>query len=324
MKYISIKRIISPFLSILFLVSAVLLYAQQDPVISTVCPYIKEGKDLDKIIDILNQDLKNRPKNHDVRLYLGIAYFKNGEKEQAFKQLKKMAEEVERIIGSDRFFGDTRSFIDQRMQRRDKGVLSRDNVGLFYFTYGFFLKLKGEVKQAEKRFKAAIKADYEEADARFQLLDLYLETKNYKAANKELNYLEKLDQEEEKILFLKGYLHNQDKKLAEAQSCFEKALSLKPDFLLAKKNLALLQYNAGNYQKAIEMWREIIQNHPDDKDAHINLGRAYFHTGETEKAKEEFKTAGLAIDVDKYSPKKVSLLSLQLTRAVEFKLTCGK
>jgi tetratricopeptide (TPR) repeat protein len=332
-----LKKRLSPYISLMLLsISFSLLCFQQDPVLKMVCPHIKEGKDLDKVIEILNNDLKNRPWNHDVRLYLSIAYFKKGDNETASELIKKISEQVEALSGSnrplvnvsdtsqespDRESGDVADALRFR-QKRERGVLSQENLGLFYFTDGILLKLKGKSKDAEKRFKAAIKAGYEESAARLQLIDLYIATNNIKAADKEVSKFAKISKDKSTIHFLKGYMYYQNNKAKEARSSFEKALSLNPDFLMAKKNIALLEYNAGNYQKAIEILQEIIQKHPSDKDAHINLGRAYYHNGELKKAEQEFHAVEITIAVDKYSPKKIPLLTLELSKELTFKLIC--
>ncbi len=336
MRYIFRKRLFASISLILLGISFTLLCFQQDPVLKMICPHIKEGKNLDKVIEILNTDLKNRPWNHDVRLYLSIAYFKKGDNETASELLKKIAEQIGALKGSDRPLvnvsdpsqesparesGNVADALRLR-QSSDRGVLSQENLGLFYFTDGILLKHKGKSKDAEKRFKAAIKAGYEESDARLHLIDLYINSANYKNANKEVNKLSKISSDEATIHFLKGYMYNQNNKPSEAQASFEKALSFNPDFLLAKKNLALLEYNAGNYQKAIEILQEIIQQHPADNDAHINLGRAYYHNGEVEKAQQEFQSVEITIAVDKYSPKKIPLLMLELSKEITFKLIC--
>jgi TPR repeat protein len=336
MRYIFRKRLFVSISLILLGISFTLLCFQQDPVLKMICPHIKKGKNLDKVIEILNNDLKNRPWNHDVRLYLSIAYFKKGDNDTASELLNKIAEQTEAMKGSNRPLvnvSDTSEDSIQResgnvadalrfRQKSDRGVLSQENLGLFYFTDGILLKRKGKTKDAEKRFKAAIKAGYEESDGRLQLIDLYIAAGNNKAANKEVNKLTKISSDDATIHFLRGYMYNQNNKPTEAQASFEKALSLNPDFLLAEKNLALLEYNAGNYQKAIEILLDIIQQHPADKDAHINLGRAYYHNGEVEKAKQEFESVEITIAVDKYSPKKIPLLILELSKEITFKLNC--
>jgi tetratricopeptide (TPR) repeat protein len=330
MRHIFRKRSFANISFILLGISLTLLCFQQDQVLKMICPHIKEGKNLDKVIEILNNDLQNRPWNHDVRLYLSIAYLKKGDNEAASELLKKIAEQIEALKGSNRPLVDnsnpeqSANVADalRLRQSSDRGVLSQENLGLFYFTDGILLKYKGKTKDAEKRFKAAIKAGYDESDARLQLIDLYITTGNNKAADKEVNKFSKISSDEATIHFLKGYIYNQNNKPTEAQAAFEKALSLNPDFFTAKKNIALLQYNAGNYQKAIEILQEIIQQHPDDKDAHINLGRAYYHNGEVEKAKQEFQSIEITIAVDKYSPKKIPLLTLELSKELTFKLIC--
>ena len=45
-----------------------------DPVLKSACRLINDGK-LDEAIEILKKDLKIRPWNHDLRLYLDISYY---------------------------------------------------------------------------------------------------------------------------------------------------------------------------------------------------------------------------------------------------------
>lgn len=325
------KTLITSLIFLLLSANIALQNSVKDPIITYACINLKQGINLDKVIEILTKDLENRPWNHDSRLYLGIAYFMKGEMELAFQKLEKIKISASDIQKSymraqghvyDTCPENVQNIKDQGDNRAVKAALSNENLALFYFSYGLLLKLQGKSREAEKRFKAAIKAGYEEADARFQLFDLNLSAKNYKAAHKELKSLSKLSLEEEKILLLKGYLHYRGKKLKETKSCFEKALTGKPDYILVKKNLAIIEYNKGNYKEAIEILQDITKNHPSDKEAHINLGRAYFHNGEMEKAKEEFKAAELAIEVEKYSPNKLPLLCLDLSNNIEFKLNC--
>lgn len=332
MRKIHAKTLIAFLIFLLFGTNIALQSSVKDPIITYACINLKQGKNLDKVIEILTQDLENRPWNHDSRLYLGIAYFMKGDMELASKQLERIeiptAARGKSFMRASGHIYDTcpenvQNIKDQRDNRLANAALSNENLGLFHFSYGLLLKLQDKSKEAEKRFKAAIKAGYEEADARFQLFDLNLSTKNYKAAHRELKSLSKLNTEEEEILLLKGYLHYQNKMINEAKSCFEKALTSKPDCILAKKNLAIIEYNNGNYKEAIEILQDITKSHPSDKEAHIRLGRAYFHNGEIEKAKEEFKAAELAIEVERYSPDKLPLLCLDLSNNIEFKLNYG-
>jgi tetratricopeptide (TPR) repeat protein len=304
------------------LVSAIFLKSQMaDPVLKTACGYIKENK-INSAIEILKKDLKFRPWNHDVRLYLGLSYYLINEKDLALEELKNIEKQLKKMLGDARRFGDERMFLSMGMERKDRGVFSPENEGLFNFCYGIILKEKGKYKEAEKKLKEALKKDYNELKTRFQLLDLALKKKEFSDAKKELKKILKLSTEDEKILFIKSYILAKTGKPEQAIDCLNRILSQNSDNLLTKKNLGRIYYNEGNYQKAVEIWSEILDKNPEEKNVIINMGRAYFHLGKKEKAQEMFEQAGIKISAEKYSPKKISLIPPEFHKKIEFDLTC--
>ena len=292
-----------------------------DSVLKSACRLINDGK-LDEAIEILKRDLKIRPWNHDLRLYLGISYFLKNEREIAFKELEKIEKELKKMEGSARSFGDQSMFLSMGIERKDRGVFSPENKGLFNFCYGIILKEKGEFKEAEKKLKEALKERYNEIKVRLQLIDLAIKERKFDKAKKELDSILKLVEEDEIILFIKGYIYSRTGKLDEAIGCYEKILSLNPDCILAKKNLGIILYNKGDYEEALNIFSEIIEKYPEEKDVMINMGRVYFHLGDKEKAQEFFDKAGIKIPVERYSPKKIPLLPPQLDKKIELELTC--
>jgi tetratricopeptide (TPR) repeat protein len=292
-----------------------------DPILKSACRFINEGK-IDDAIKILERDLKIRPWNHDLRLYLGISYYLKNEKDLALKELEKIEKELKKMTGSARSFGDQRIFLSMGMERKDRGVFSPENKGLFNFCYGIVLKEKGEFKEAEKKLKEAMKEGYNETEVKLQLIDLAIKEKKFDKAKKELDSILKSVEEDEDILFIKGYIYSKTGKLDEAVGCYEKILSLNPDYISAKKNLGIISYNKGNYQEAINIFSEILDKYSEEKDVLINMGRAYFHLGDKEKAQEFFEQVGVKIPVERYSPKKLPLLPPQLDKKIELELTC--
>ncbi|MCP2604791.1 tetratricopeptide repeat protein [Candidatus Aminicenantes bacterium AH-873-B07] len=318
------KKFSKSYILILFipLFIAVLNAQMDDPILKSACNLIKEGK-LDKAIKLLKKDLEYRPWNHDVRLYLGISYYLSNEKDLARKEFGKIEKEIEKMTGDARSFGDARIFLSMGMERKDRGVFSPENRGLFNFSYGLILKEKGEFKEAEKKLKSALKEGYNELQTRFQLMDLILKEKKFGKAYKELKSILKLTSENnEKILFIKGYILAKMKKMEDAVSCFEKILTFNPDCIPAKKNLGIILYNKENYHQAINVWSEILDKNPNEKDVIVNIGRAYFQLGRKEKAQEFFNEIKIKIPVEKYSPKIIPLLPPELDKKIEFDLTC--
>ena len=310
----------------MFLITFILLFSflfaqMDDPVLRSACRFINEGK-IDEAIKILKRDLKIRPWNHDLRLYLGISYYLKNERDLAFRELEKIEKELKKMTGSARSFGDQSIFLSMGMERKDRGVFSPENRGLFNFCYGVILKEKGEFKKAEKKLKEALKEKYDEVEVRLQLIDLAIKEKKFDNAKKELDSILKLIPENEKTLFIKGYIYSKTGNLGDAIRCYEKILSLNPDYISAKKNLGIISYNKGNYQEAINIFAEILDKYSEEKDVLINMGRAYFQLGDKEKAQKFFEQAGVKIPVERYSPKKLPLLPPQLDKKIKFKLTC--
>jgi tetratricopeptide (TPR) repeat protein len=75
-----------------------------------------------------------------------------------------------------------------------------------------------------------------------------------------------------------SYLESDVKK---AESYFREALRHDPMYVMARKNLAVLQSNQGKYRDAIANYRELIDSNPDNVeylyDLAVNLGNQFYH-----------------------------------------------
>jgi tetratricopeptide (TPR) repeat protein len=75
---------------------------------------------------------------------------------------------------------------------------------------------------------------------------------------------------------------------------YQRALELKPNFILAACNLGNSLRKMGRIQEALEVARDLVLRCPDSPDAHNNLGAALLDSGDVERAKREFQ---LSIDL---------------------------
>jgi len=298
--------------------------------VDAACQNLGKGE-IDKAIELLEKELKTSPNNFNAHLYLGIAFYLKKDLERAFGKFAKIEKEISKRAGFDRpetpawsIDGFDPAHVDPKlleswMDRKSDFFFSKEKIGLLFFFRGLSLKEKKDFKRAEQKFKKALKFKYDEMTIREQLFNLYIKKKNLKAASKQLAELRKISGESELLIFLDGYLKYRNDSLEGAMADFEKVAST---FLEAKENIARLHYNNGNYQKAIEVWEEILSQNADDKGALINLGRAYFHLGDSDKAQEYFSTAGLKISPARYSPKKMALVYEIQLEEIEFDLKC--
>lgn len=282
------------------------------------CHQIDQGE-IDEAVEILQKILDANPDNLNARLYLGIAYYLKKDIEKSSKELDKVEGEVDKMLGASRPFGDEAMFTELGMDRKSDILFSKQREGLLYFCRGLILKEEKDYKNAEKRFKKALKLKYDEKAVRLQLIDLYLEKKDVKKASKEVAELKKLAGESEFFALLDGYIASREGNVQKALAAFEKMAS---SSLEAKKNVALIHYNKGDFQKAIEIWEEILSENPEDNEALINLGRAHFHLGNPEKAQEYFTKAGIQVSPERYSPKKIPLTYENLLKEIKFDLLC--
>ncbi|MDH5468495.1 MAG: tetratricopeptide repeat protein [Candidatus Aminicenantes bacterium] len=282
------------------------------------CVRINEGE-IDKAVEILQRILEISPHNFNAKLYLGIAFYLKNGTEAALQTFNEVEKELNRMVGAGQSFGDEAMFAAMAQERRAGIIFSEERKGLFYFCHGLVLKEKKDLKNAEKKFKTALKHEYDEIPTRLHLFDLYIKMKNLKSAASQLAEVEKISGKNDLLIFLGGYLEYRKDNTEAALEAFEKAASKIAE---AKKNIARLYYNKGDYQQSLEIWREILSESLDDKDALIDIGRIFFHIGDSEKAQEFFSKAGIETSPERFSPKKVPLIYETQIKGIKFDLKC--
>lgn len=282
------------------------------------CARIDEGE-IDKAVEILQRIMEASPKNLNAKLYLGIAFYLKDDTEAALQTFNEVEKELNRMVGAGRSFGDEAMFAAMAQERREGIIFSEERKGLLYFCHGLALKEENALKNAEKKFKNALKHEYDETPTRLHLFDLYIKMRNLKSAASQLAELEKISGKNDLLIFLGGYLEYRNDKTEDALEAFKKAASTIAE---AKKNIARLYYNRGDYQKSLEIWQEILSGSFDDKDALIDIGRIFFHSGDSEKAQKYFSKAGIGTSPERFSPKKVPLVYETQIKGIKFNLKC--
>src|SRR5687767_5013331 len=81
----------------------------------------------------------------------------------------------------------------------------------------------------------------------------------------------------------------------EAARSYVRALAEKPDLLAASINLGRLRVGEKAYDKALEILKPTVVQHPGSADAHHLLGETYLQTGKYDDAVSFFNKA-LALD----------------------------
>ena len=77
--------------------------------------------------------------------------------------------------------------------------------------------------------------------------------------------------------------------LHQIESLLRKAITLDPKLAEAHLQLGNLYSDQTQYADSIPEYVKALDNNPDLADAHYRLGQAYVHTGQKDKAQEQFQ-----------------------------------
>jgi Flp pilus assembly protein TadD len=88
-----------------------------------------------------------------------------------------------------------------------------------------------------------------------------------------------------------GFHLHRHNRLAEAESCYRRAIALEPEFTEAWMNLGLAVLSLGRPDEAMDCQREALRLEPDSADALNNLGMVHYAQGHIVEAENCFRSA---------------------------------
>lgn len=71
------------------------------------------------------------------------------------------------------------------------------------------------------------------------------------------------------VLLIKGYLYYRDGNMDDAYETTQKVLEIDPGHANAKYNIAAIAIARGDTAKAVDIWKDIVEKHPDSQTARI-------------------------------------------------------
>lgn len=214
----------------------------------------------DKDINNLNEIIRLNPYRGDYEAYLSSVYLFRGGKDLMNKdKTDGNQNDVDKITS------EIKSAIDhakKAVELEPNNVIFQQNLGSVYAILARDFAVGGADEWAIKAYGKAIELEPTNPVLRI---------------------------ESGKIRLLKYFQSKSENDIGEAINEFEKALGLKSDYLPAGLQLGLAYEAAGDNQKAISQ----LSNYSSSGDAEIifQLGKIYFNTGETDKAKNLFLEA---------------------------------
>ncbi|MCM8798686.1 MAG: tetratricopeptide repeat protein [Candidatus Omnitrophica bacterium] len=185
-----------------------------------------------------------------------------------------------------------------------KSLRVKPNFPEAHYNLGVIFEERYNYEEAIDEYKKAIELNPTFLKARYNLAHLYYyKLSLYEEALKELEellkisptYLKANELKEEVILNYSAHSLNtgldylKEGDFIKAEKEFKAVLKIKPDFVVAKYNLAVLSLKRGEKEDAKEKLKEIIQENPDYPFAFRLLGSIYFDEGNFREAERYFQ-----------------------------------
>jgi tetratricopeptide (TPR) repeat protein len=271
--------------------------------------YEKQG-DLDPAIEEYKKALKADEKNAVVHLALAAAYIKKKDIPQAIQEVNRSiaiepeAVEPHAILALLYFSQDNLPEAGKEYEKalRNAAKLEPKNISVFKSLGILYLQQKN-YKAAEDSFKYIINIAEDDFEAHFFLANSLDEQKERPAAEKELALVLKLNPAYHQALNYLGYLYvEENKSLGEAERMIKKALELDPENGAYIDSLGWLYFKQGKTKEAIKEL-EKAAGLLEDPVILEHLGDAYFKVQDFVNARS-FWERSLKLDPEQAAVKK--------------------
>lgn len=182
----------------------------------------------------------------------------------------------------------------EKAKARDKDdFISRNLLGVLYAKKRLW-------QQAVASLQEALRIQPQDVDALTNLGWIFTELKRYEEARQKFQEALRLRPDYARAhAGLGGIYAEADRDWKAAIAEYLKALHVEPENATYLSDLAWAYYQAGQVDRAIEVFRKAIALKPDYVVAHANLGWAYLKKGEVEAAAAHFQEA---LNLDPNSP----------------------
>jgi len=259
-------RLISTACALLLAVT--LFMGCQTKEVTSAKVYQQQGN-WDKMIEQLEQAVKNYPKDAEAYYLLGSAYGQKSNWEGLSSNF-------------DKSLAIAPTFETQIKNERDKYWVTcfNNGVGKINTKDGKEPDLQGAAEQ----FITCTIIDPKRVDAYRNLAVTYMRSDNLQGAKE--SYLKLLDKDPKNVAAMTevARLCMQMKDFTTAIEMSKKALELAPDQVDAVVNLALAYDMNGEREKALEEYKQALAKNPNDADLIFNMARLYFNSGDYDEA----------------------------------------
>ncbi len=209
------------------------------------------------------------------------------------------------IISLVVFFGckSTKNVVIQKEELKNKvSVLSSQNKRKFdYFFYeAQRLKMKGDLNKAKNYFIECLKIDSLSSTCYYELANIAISAKNYKAAQELLENSVRISPKNKWYKILLGDLYQQNKDIPNAIKIYEDLIDKFPQHEEFIYVIAQLYYNNKQYDKAIDAYDKLEESIGINEVISTDKEKIYLEMGKENLA---FKEIQKLIDENPYEPR---------------------
>jgi tetratricopeptide (TPR) repeat protein len=148
---------------------------------------------------------------------------------------------------------------------------------------------ENELNEAQSMIAKALENDTTDAEAYYMLGKILIAKKDYQGAEQYLEKMVSLKPWELKYLFLQAFNKEKLHKVDEAQSIYERIVTLEPKHFDARERLGVLYITMKRYPDALAQFEEAAKIRPTDLDVQLMLGAAYYFNAKPDESQEIYK-----------------------------------
>ena len=262
-----------------------------------------EVGDLDAAVTELSLALVERPEDHRVRFFLGLAHDRLGDAERA-------AAQFEGVPPDSDYFVDSRVQLASVHEGRERyaeaaaalrAALDRDpdrRKDLLRFLAEVYRRAK-DYANAVETMLTVVDLDPGNARLHFALGALYDESKDKDKTIEHMRKAIELNPEYAEALNYLGYTYaDMDVELDRAEQLIIRALEIEPNDGFYIDSLGWVYYRKGDYRRAIEQLEKAVRLVVDDPVIIEHLGDAYLEDGRPDEALRSYRRALESADED--------------------------
>lgn len=145
------------------------------------------------------------------------------------------------------------------------------------------------VSKSAAEISAQIEKDPNNAELYYRRANIYFEEKYLDKALADIKQALVLAVDNPVYLFQQGRILYAMNRTQDAAKCYEKAISLKPDFVEAQLKLAELYYLVKEHKKSLDLFNVVLATDKQNTEALFYKGMNYKETGDTASAVQAFQ-----------------------------------